>query len=133
LNLRSGSSFTCDGYAVIRESDALMSRQGEVVDFESAVFRPFIPWRFLRVDFTDLCSWPERINLWEAKGLQLKSYSGNEAAPTGNLRAGKRERANLEMGNTGEPVVPVKRGRGRPRVNYRDVEDGYSGPSSWGR
>ena len=97
-----------------------------------------VPWRPLRVDFFDLCSWPERINLWDAKNLQEKSYSGVEvASPASNFRAGKRERARMEaeVKNVEVSDVPVKRGRGRPRVNYRDVEEGFDGgyAGSWGQ
>lgn len=123
---------------MIRESDALTSRRGEVIDFSGIVNGSFVPWRFLSVDFFDLCSWPDRINLWEAKNLQEKSYSGVEvAAPASNFRAGKRERARMEAETKSVeiPDVPLKRGRGRPRVNYRDVEEGFDGgyARSWGQ
>ena len=68
-------TFRCDKYAIVRDDDIVTHRAGTVVafDLQSASSYEFLPWKFLSVEWKDLCQFPRAINLWDGNNFKERS------------------------------------------------------------
>ena len=104
----------------------ITNRTAEIIELISLAGSSFLPWKWLRVDFNDLCHWPERINIWDVKGVREKPQS--TVSDSGGAGSKKRDRMSLgsdsqedfeDQLDEARVILTKKPGRGRPRIHPR--------------
>jgi hypothetical protein len=111
-------TFRCDKYAIVRDDDIVTHRAGTVVafDLQSASSYEFLPWKFLSVEWKDLCQFPRAINLWDGNNFKERSIQegavpAQPGSETNNLNSHqKRGRPTSVQNNQDSSGVVIKKG-----------------------